>query len=189
MENSMMDEEKQPAEIISQLEEGLIDVEEAVRRLSDVEKASPKPDTELPEISRPWYAWWLIPFSVGLGITVAGAGVSTLGGWWWLCAGPLLLLGIPLVTLAAASSRSPWIHVRVSTGRDSWPRRIAISLPLPLRFTAWMLRFFSPKINGLDATGVDELLFALDEGLLSDTPIYIEVDEGEEGEKIQVYLG
>jgi hypothetical protein len=52
-----------------------------------------------------------------------------------------------------------------------------------------MLRFFSPKINGLDATGVDELLFALDEGLLSDTPIYIEVDEGEGGEKIQVYLG
>ena len=183
-----MDEEKQPTEIISQLEEGIIDVEEAIRLLADVEKVSAKPEAELREISRPWYAWWLIPFSIGLGITVAGAGVSTLGGW-WLFAGPLLLLGIPLVTLAAASSGSPWIHLRVSTGRDSWPRRIAISLPLPLRFTAWMLRFFSPKINGLDATGVDELLFALDEGLLSDTPIYIEVDEGEGGEKIQVYLG
>jgi hypothetical protein len=184
-----MDEEKRDGEILDQLEEGLIDVDEAIRRLSDVEKVPPKPEAEKPESPHRWHAWWLIPFSIGIGITVAGAGVSTLGGWWWLCAGPLLLLGILLFTMAAAARESPWVHVRVNTGQDSWPRRIAISVPLPIRFTAWVLRVLTPKIKGLDATGIDELLVALDEGLLNGTPIFVEVDEGEGGEKIQVYLG
>jgi len=115
--------------------------------------------------------------------------VATLGGWWWLCAGSLLLMGIPLLTLAAATSRSPWVHVRVNTGQDSWPRRIAISLPLPIRFTAWILRAFGPHMNGLDQTAIDELLLALDEGVFSEGPIFVEVDESTTGEKVQVYLG
>lgn len=184
-----MDDEKRHREILDQLEEGLIDVDEAVRRLSDEEEAPPEPKEEKGESSRHWHAWWLIPFSIGIGLTVAGAGVSTLGGWWWLCAGPLLLFGILIFTLAAAASGSPWVHVRVNTGQESWPRHIAISVPLPIRLTAWLLRVVAPRITDLDETGIDELLVALDEGLLTDSPIFVEVNEGEGGENIQVYLG
>jgi len=184
-----MDEDKKPAEIINQLEEGIIDVEEAVRRLTGEEEETARPKAEQPKAPRRWRAWWLIPFSIGLGLTAAGAWVATLGGWWWLCAGSLLLMGIPLLTLAAATSRSPWVHVRVDTGQDSWPRRIAISLPLPIRFTAWILRAFGPRMKGLDQTAIDELLLALDEGVFSEGPIFVEVDESTTGEKVQVYLG
>jgi hypothetical protein len=131
----------------------------------------------------------VIPFSIGFGLTLAGAGVATVGGWWWLLAAPLLLVGIGLFTLAAATHDSPWVHVRVDTGQESWPRRIAISLPIPIRFTAWILRNFSHRISGFDNTGIDELLLALDEGLLTDAPIFVEVYEGEGGEKVEVYLG
>jgi hypothetical protein len=32
-------------------------------------------------------------------------------------------------------------------------------------------------------------MMALDEGVLSESPIYVEVYEGESGEKVEVYLG
>ena len=184
-----MDEEIKPVEIINQLDEGVIDVEEAVRRLTGGAEATPRVKAEQSKVPRRWRAWWLIPFSIGLGLTAAGAGVATLGGWWWLCAGSLLLVGIPLLTLAVATSRLPWVHVRVDTGDESWPRRIAISLPLPIRFTAWVLRIIGPRVKGLDQTAIDELLLALDEGVFSEGPIFVEVDEDTAGEKVQIYLG
>jgi hypothetical protein len=178
----------QPEDVLDQLEKGAIDVEQAIQRLSD-EGEPQSLKSAVPKTPRRWRAWWLVPFSIGIGLTVAGAGVATIGGWYWLLAAPLLLVGIPLFTLAAATSSSPWVHVRVDTGQESWPRRIAISLPIPIRLTAWILRTFTPKINGFEETGIDELLIALDEGLLNDSPIFVEVYEGEGGEKVEVYLG
>ena len=179
----------QPVDVLDQLEKGAIDVEQAIQRLSGEGERAQRVKSAAPEVPRRWRAWWLIPFSVGIGLTVAGAGVATVGGWWWLLAGPLLFLGILFITLAAATSTSPWVHVRVDTGQESWPRRIAISLPIPIRLTAWILRTIGHRINGFEETGIDELLLALDEGLLSDSPIFVEVYEGEGGEKVEVYLG
>ncbi len=179
--------EAQPVDVLDQLEKGAIDVEQAIQRLSGEE--GERTQSVKSAVPRRWRAWWLIPFSIGIGLTIAGAGVATVGGWWWLLAGLLLLVGIPLFTLAAAASSSPWVHVRVDTGRESWPRRIAISLPIPLRLTAWILRTFGYRMRGFEETGIDELLLALDEGLLSDSPIYVEVYKGEGGEKVEVYLG
>jgi hypothetical protein len=179
----------QPVDVLDQLEKGAIDVEQAVQRLSGEGERTQRVKSATPEVPRRWRAWWMIPFSVGIGLTIAGAGVATVGGWWWLLAGPLLFVGIVLITLAAATSTSPWVHVRVDTGQESFPRRIAISLPIPIRFTAWILRTIGHRIRGFEETGIDELLLALDEGLLSDSPIFVEVYEGEGGEKVEVYLG
>lgn len=181
--------QSQPVDVLDQLEKGTIDVEQAVQQLSGEGERAQRVKSATPEVPRRWRAWWLIPFSVGIGLTIAGAGVATVGGWWWLLAGPLLFLGILLITLAATTSTSPWVHVRVNTGQESWPRRIAISLPIPIRLTAWILRIIGHRITGFEETGIDELLLALDEGLLSDSPIFVEVYEGEGGEKVEVYLG
>ncbi len=179
----------QPEDVLDQLEKGAIDVEQAIQQLSGEGERPQSAKSTRSKAPRRWRDWWLIPFSIGIGLTVAGAGVATIGGWYWLLAAPLLLVGIALFTLAAATINSPWVHVRVDTGQEKWPRRIAISLPIPIRLTAWILRTFAPKINGFEETGIDELLLALDEGLLSDSPIFVEVHEGEGGEKVEVYLG
>ncbi|HEY45197.1 MAG: hypothetical protein AMJ88_14720 [Anaerolineae bacterium SM23_ 63] len=180
---------KQPEDVLDQLEKGAIDVEQAIQRLSGEGERAESMKSVVQDAPHRWRAWWLIPFSIGIGLTVAGAGVATIGGWYWLLAAPLLFVGILLTTIAAATSSSPWVHLRVDTGQERWPRRIAISLPIPIRLTAWILRIFSHRISGFEETGIDELLLALDEGLLSESPIFVEVYEGEGGEKVEVYLG
>lgn len=182
----MMERQKNSMEILQRLEEGEIDAEQALR-LMDAQDEYDTPQTQIPE--KKWWAWWLVPFSLGMAGAAVGYGLSQLGGAWWICAGPLLVIGSVVMVLAILTSQSPWVHVRVYTGQDSWPRRIAISLPLPLRITARLLRWFSPHIEGLDSTIVDDVIIALEGNISSDEPIIIEVDEGESGERVEVFLG
>jgi hypothetical protein len=79
--------------------------------------------------------------------------------------------------------------LRVITGEEQWPRRIAISLPVPLGLTARILRWRGMSFGGFDETEIDDLILALEASLSADQPIYIEVDEGESGEKVKIILG
>ncbi len=183
-----MNDDCKSMEILDQLYAGQIDASEAARRLSE-EDVQPIQKAEAPDLPRRWRHWWVIPFSIGFAIGVTGWGLSQLGGWWWVCAGPLQVLGAVAMILSVATHRSPWVHVRVKTGEDKWPRRIAISLPLPLGLTARILRWRGLFKGGMDKTAIDDLILALEGNLSADEPIYIEVDEGESGERIEVYLG
>jgi len=179
-------------QLLNDVDAGRIDVAEAIRRLEEDPEAAGAGSHEPREAeSMParWRQWWWIPFSVGVAIAAAGYGLSTIGGWWWVCAGPLLFVGILLMAIMLASSNSPWVHIRVHTAEDEWPRRIAISVPLPIRPTAWMLRVFGPSIRGFDSTGLDELLIAMGDTLDQKTPISIFVDEAENGERVEVVMG
>lgn len=69
------------------------------------------------------------------------------------------------------------------------PRRIAISLPLPLGLTARILRWRGLFPGSLDKTAIDDLILALEGNLSTDEPTYIEVDAGESGERIKIHLG
>lgn len=92
--------------------------------------------------------------------------------------------------LAVLTLNAPWLHVRVDTGQESWPRHVAFSLPVPLRLASWGLRRWGHYASGLDATAVDELLLSLEGSINADNPIHIEVHEDDEtGERIQVFLG
>jgi hypothetical protein len=182
-----MTEEHEAMEILRQVEAGEIDAETAAGLLE--RDPEPQDEPQASDIPNRWSGWWLIPFSITLIVIAAGIGLGQLGGWWWLLAGPLLVTGGVVLTLLIASIGSPWVHIRVHTGQDSWPRRIAISLPLPLRVSVWGLRMFGVHIPGLENTSLDELLLALEEGLSGGEPIQIDIDEGESGERVQVYLG
>jgi hypothetical protein len=179
--------EQDAMDILRRVESGELDADTAADMLE--RKPAPEMVERANEIPNRWSGWWLIPFAITLIVIAAGISLGQLGGWWWLLAGPLLLVGGLVLILLLASLGSPWVHIRVHTGQDSWPRRIAISLPLPLRLTAWGLRVFGVHIPGLEQTSLDELLLALEEGLSGGEPIQIEVDEGESGERVQVYLG
>jgi hypothetical protein len=91
--------------------------------------------------------------------------------------------------LSLASTQSPWVHVRIHERHGRWPKTFGISLPIPARPAAWILRRLGSRIPQLRDTAVDELLLALDRGRYEGTPLHVEVDEGPNGERIEVYIG
>jgi hypothetical protein len=153
----------------------------------DVHTTPPKISEE--ELNR-WKHWWTYPMYVGIGIVV----LSTLWmnsaqqnsgyGFWFFCSWFPLALGVLLISLSWLSQKGPWIHVRVRGEKDN----VAISLPAPLGLVGWGLRTFGHYIPHLDRTSVDEIITALDQSIKGDTPLYINVDEGE-GEHVEVFIG
>jgi hypothetical protein len=187
----MEDHERQ--RILNQLESGEINAGEALRRLegdADVAQARP-PGAFVPEAPSP--AWrrfgWVLLFDIGLVVAAVGTWLATLGGWWWLLAAPLLTIGLVIGGLGLVSFRSPWVFIQIESGEDEWPRHFELGLPMPLRPAAWLLRRFGQYVEGLDRSGLDELLIALSGELDADSPIVIDVHEGEQGERVRVYFG
>jgi hypothetical protein len=144
--------------------------------------------------SRYWQRWWLIPMWIGTGITILGAGLmywamqATGTGLWFTCAWLPFLLGVAIMLLAWSSRSARWLHLRVHEKQGGRTTRIALSIPIPLRLTAWFLRTFGKWIPHLEQTGIDEIIMALEDETSPDAPVYIEVDEGE-GERVQIYIG
>ncbi len=185
-------------DILDQLEQGQIDVDEALHRLeagTDSAGAvssidSPYAPSDEASAPRKWRDWWLVILASALAVIAMGGWLGTIGGWWWLCAGPGLILGFVLLVIALASRNAPWLHVRVDTGQKTWPRHIALSFPLPIRLASWGLKVWGPRIPSLSETALDELILALEGNLSKDTPIYIDVQEDEStGERVQIFLG
>ncbi len=141
-----------------------------------------------------WRSWWWVPLTIGIVITVASGGLMFLAyeksgfGFWFACLWFPLLLGVLVISLAAASRTTRWLHVRVRQEPGEWPGTIAISLPVPIHFTAWVLRTFRSFIPNMDKTNLDEVILGL-EKTSPDQPFYVRVDEGDSGEKVEVYIG
>jgi hypothetical protein len=108
--------------------------------------------------------------------------------WFFACTWLPFMLGVAVMALAYASRTARWLHVRVHQKPGEKPQNIAISLPIPLRLTAWFFRTFKGHIPHMENTGIDELIMAL-EATNPDTPFYVEVDEGANGERVEVYIG
>lgn len=145
------------------------------------------------DVSR-WRQWWWIPLTVGIGITVVSGLLMFVAyrsngfGFWFACLWLPLLLGVILMSLAAASRTARWMHVRVHQAEGEHPRTIKISMPVPIRFVAWVMRTFKNRIPGMDRAGMDEAVLALGK-ITSDEPFYVKVDEGDSGEKVEVFIG
>ncbi len=144
-----------------------------------------------------WQRWWLLPFAIGVVITLLGAywmylGYMTAGlGWgFWLSWIPFGL-GV-LITAAAARSRTArWLHVRVHevTGKHGPPTNINISLPLPISFAAWVLRTFGHWMpEDFRRQHLDEVLVMLDQALSKDAPFHVMVNE-DDGDQVEVFIG
>jgi hypothetical protein len=148
----------------------------------------------LPPSAARWRSFWMIPLWIGVGITILG------GYWmysaqmkqsvgWFICASMPFLLGVLVIALAAASRTSPWLHLRVKQKEGERPQNIAFSFPIPVRPAAWALRTFGHRIKGLQDTAVDEVIMALGTSTSPDNPLYIQVDEGDDDEKVEIFIG
>jgi len=193
------EEPEEKMDILNQLEQGHIDVEEALHRLDQEEgdstytssssehSTSPYGTTEA---SAKWRDWWLLILASSLALIAFTGWLGTIGGWWWLCAGPGLIIGLVLFVVAMASKNAPWLHLRVDTGQKTWPRHIVMSFPLPVSLASWGLKTWGSRIPGLNNTVVDDLIIAMEGNLSKENPIYIDVQEDEStGERVQIYLG
>jgi hypothetical protein len=155
------------------------------------------PRAPTPKIPRSFRYAWVALTAAGVALALLFSAIF-IGLWttgWFgaflsvLCLSPLTLLGVILATVGLLSARAPWAHVRVDTGEDRWPRRIHLSVPLPLRPVGWLVRAFGRFIPALQRTVVDDVLSALSQADFKREPIVVDVHEGENGERVQIVVG
>ena len=143
--------------------------------------------------------YWQIPLWIGIVILVASAlgmyAILTGPGmnFWFFCLMAPLLLGVLVMAIAAGSRHARWLFVDVQQKPGDKPQRIFLGFPLPLKFTAWFLRTFKNKIPNLKRElgdkPIEEIIEVMDQSFTSEEPLVVNVDEGEEGEKVRVYIG
>lgn len=163
----------------------------------------PDPETNVPPVEaqrippelRRWRNFWMIPLWIGVVITVLGAlllnsilqasGVS----FWFFCGSIPFLFGLLVLVVAWWSRTARWLHLRIDQKPGDKPQRIALSFPLPIALTTWILRTFGDRIPGLQKSSVDEVLMAVGKTTNPDNPLFIDVNEGEDGERVRIYIG
>jgi hypothetical protein len=192
-------------EILKMLEMGQIDAQEAAMLLSALGEAQAVEDAGEAPVEAPppvrealepmdtrWTKFWIYPLMAGGAILLVGALVIALvsltgGAWGWLlCGWPLLLLGLLVFVLALWSRSATWMHLRIS---EEGKRKMALSLPVPLGLAAWVIRIAQPFVPQLRDTGVDEVILAVRESASRGEPLFIDVQDDEDGEHVELYLG
>ena len=203
---TLSDERK---EILEMIQRGTISSDEGVKLIEALEeswqdetdtdhtiKGFPssrveQPDEDFDQRRR----WWVIPFWTGVGITSLGGilmywAYSSHGvGIGFILSWIPFLIGVGLMVLGWNSKTGPWVHIRIQQKPGESPQRIIISLPIPIRFVAWVIRTFSRFIPRLDGTGIDEIILALGDQSVDSSPLSIDVKDGEEGEQVKIYIG
>lgn len=147
-----------------------------------------------PDFQR-WRGFWLWPFWAGTAILTIGAALiyfalnRSMNPFWQVCAGMPFLLGLILMLIAWSSRNSRWLHLRIRQAPGETPETFAISFPLFfLGPIAQLLRWTRGRVSGFDQTSIDEVLMALDNSQ-GEGPLYIEVNDEEDGETVQIYIG
>lgn len=151
------------------------------------------PDPAINETVEKARSLWVIPLSIGVVITVFGSWVmfqnihgSQISAWFYCLGFPIFLLGVLFIMLGVSSKTSRWLFVSVKQRSGEVPRNIKLGFPLPLGLTSWILRNFGHMIKELKNIPLDQVIDAVQR---SDDPLVVNVDEGDDGEKVQVFIG
>jgi hypothetical protein len=137
---------------------------------------------------------WMIPFWIGVAITTLGSWImfrnmlptAGFNGLFYCLGLPILILGVLIIMLGWSSRTSRWIFVSVDQGSGEFPRRIRLGFPLPLGLASWFFRNFGNSINGIKNVPIDQMIDALHE---TSDPLVVNVDDGDDGDKVQVFIG
>lgn len=160
---------------------------------------------EFEEVRKRALRFAMIPLWVGIVFTVLSAwamfSIQRNAGlsFWFFCMSLPFILGVLLIAISAGSGSSRWMYVNVDRSSQSeWPRQITIALPLPLGWVSWFLKNFGSHIEGLKRTTVDEVVMAISTlaphasaGVAKNItePLIVHVDDGDDGRRVQVFIG
>lgn len=197
--------------ILKMVEDGKISADEAMILIRALEEDSVEADVEVieteagqgaasaapefEEVKARARKYAAIPLWIGIILTVLAsywmfALVQNVNyGFWFFCAWFPLLLGILLVALSAGGLTSRWLYVDVHQEPGEWPERITFGFPLPFGLASWFFKNFGHYMQGMDKNNIDAILMALDASKSVDEPLIVNVDEGDDGERVQVYIG
>jgi len=137
------------------------------------------------------FAW--IPLGVGIILTILTSwwmfSIQQKAGlnFWFFCMTLPFFLGILLIALGAGGRSLRWLYVNVDRShQNDWPKNITLALPLPLGLAGWFLKNFG---SHLQWSRVDEILTAISAAKTTAEPLIVNVDEGDSGERVQVFIG
>jgi hypothetical protein len=152
--------------------------------------------TDFDNVRKRAMRWAMIPLWGGIIFTVLSAwgmySIQQNSGYnfWFFCLGMPLFLGVLLIALTAGGMNSRWVYVNVDrTQAQDWPKNITIAFPLPLGLASWFLKTFGNRIEGLKKTTIDEVVMAIAMTKTVKEPLIVNVDEGANGERVQVFIG
>jgi hypothetical protein len=138
----------------------------------------------------------MVPLWIGVGIVALSAwGIFAIQqnagvNFWFFCLMFPLMLGVLLIAIGSTGQGSKWLYVNVDRRyADDWPKNITLGFPLPLGLTSWFLRSFGHNIHGMEKANVDGIIEVLDATTKSDEPFIVNVDDDEDGDRVQVYIG
>jgi hypothetical protein len=138
----------------------------------------------------------MIPLWIGVSIAVFSAwgifGIQQNDGlnFWSFCLMFPLMLGVLLIAIGSAGQGSKWLYVNVDRRYASdWPKNITLGFPIPLGLTSWFIRNFGHNINGMNKAQVDGIVEVLNATGNSDDPFIVNVDDDDDGDRVQVYIG
>ena len=180
-------------------------------QLPPLAAAAPAPENELPQgqpsasnftddpriknLKASVRRFWQIPLWAGIAITIASAlGMyAILRGpgmnfWFYFLLLPLFL-GVAVIALAVGSRQARWIYVDVHQEPGARPEHIFLGFPLPLGLTAWFLRTFGPMIPELRRTNINAMIELIETGFSGSEPLIVNVDEGNNGNRVRVLIG
>jgi hypothetical protein len=211
----MTDQERN--QILKMIEDGKITPEEGLKLMQTLDQipddqpaaeaqAQAQPETSglesdprIARVKTTAQRLWQVPLWIGIAVLIGSAlGMyAILQGpgmnFWFYCLTLPLLLGVLLMAIAVGSRKARWLFVDVRQKRGERPGRIFLGFPLPLKFTAWFLRTFkhtAPDFDkNVDDGKLDQIMSVIETGLNGDEPLIVNVDEGDEGERVQVYIG
>ncbi|MBM3181281.1 MAG: DUF2089 domain-containing protein [Chloroflexi bacterium] len=153
---------------------------------------------EFEEVRKRALRFAMIPLWVGVIFTVLSAWAmfsiqhAQRAGlnFWFFCMAMPFVLGILLIAMGAGSRSARWLYVNVDRShQNEWPRNITIALPLPLGWVSWFLKNFGSHIEGLKRTTVDEVVMAISMAKSITEPLIINVNDSDDGERVQVFIG
>jgi hypothetical protein len=210
------DEQKQ---ILKMVEDGKISADEAMKLIKALEVASAEDEIEViepeaasgsgfeaagssegsvapefEEVNARARRFAMVPLGIGVAFTVLASYwlfvlvQNANYGFWFVCAWFPLLLGVLLMALSAGGMNARWLYVNVDQEPGERPQHITLGFPIPLGLLGWLLRNFGHFVPRMDRQRVDDILTLL---ATADAhgPLIVNVDEGNHGERVQVYIG
>ncbi len=179
--------------ILELIEAGEISVEEGARRLDALTAVEEAEHAEPPASpTRPAFVeiLWLVVFCIG-GVLLAGGGFllskaytqETASGmaWGWV----LFVIGVLVTGLGWWLRDARWFYLRV---RERMGRQFTFALPLPLGLFIWLLRIAEPFVPQLQGKDMVALVGAMRDELRDGRSFVLDVDEGKDGERVELYI-